>query len=169
VEVQMIVNRLAARLDHLVGRPRAIRIGSDAVYVEGADRAPRRCRGSWPARPGRAHAPLGWCAPAVVVDAGANVGLCTVELARHVGKEGRVYAVRAGTRTFWPSAERSARQQPRCGRSRQVAVAEPLRLDVAYVSPLDRGDHRTSLPRRGQTISRSVTSDDLLADEKRSI
>lgn len=166
-----LVNRIAARLDPLLGWPRAIRIGSDRVYVDSADRALRAL--SWKlGLYGRAERTLlsRLVRPGmVVVDVGANVGLYTLELARRVGAGGRVYALEPEARNFQLLSRTVSESRLGAVEARQVAVADRSGWMSLYVSPLDRGDHRIfpADDERKVTTVRAVTLDDLLAEEER--
>jgi len=171
VEVQVVVNRIVARLDPWLAWPRAIRIGADRVYVDSADRALRAL--SWKLGfYGRAERALlsRLVRPGmVVVDAGANVGLCTVELARRVGAHGRVYAIEPEARNFRLLTRTLSESRLGAVEARQVAVADCSGWMSLYVSPLDRGDHRIfpADDDRKVTTVRAVTLDEVLADEPR--
>jgi FkbM family methyltransferase len=105
----------------------------------------------------------------VAVDVGANVGCCTLALARQVGPGGRVFALEPDARSFelltravggvrWPQVD-----------ARPVAAADYSGWATLYVSALDQGDHRIVPPRdeRRRATVRAVTLDDLLAGEAR--
>jgi FkbM family methyltransferase len=166
-----LVNRIAARLDPLVGWPRAVRVGADRVYVGTADRA-LRALSWWIGLGDRAERALlaRLVRPGMVaVDIGANIGVYTIELARRVGPNGRVYAIEAEPRNSKLLMRTLAEAGLDSVEVRHVAAADRSGWMPLYVSTLDRGDHRIfpADEERAMTTVRAVTVDDLLADEKR--
>jgi FkbM family methyltransferase len=163
--------RLATVLEPFFEGERAIRVGGDDVYVEGADRALVAL--GWKigvlARRERALIARAAEAGTTVVDVGAHIGLTTLALARKVGPNGRVYALEPEASNFRLLSRTVTEAELAQIELRQVAAADHSGWMTLYLAAGDRGDHRI-LPaeeERALVTVRAVALDDLLAEEER--
>jgi len=157
------------RLNRALGGARAFRVGEGRVYAESVDQilAVLAWKANLLERRARALVEREVKPGMVAVDAGAGIGLFTLELARRVGPSGRVYAVEAEERNFRllsRAVEESGLPQVEL---RRVAASDSAGWMTLYLSEVNRGDHRIfqAAEERQAVTLRAVRLDDLLADE----
>jgi FkbM family methyltransferase len=150
---------------------RSVKIGPDRLYTHSVDRLLALWSWKWGLgeREERALIERVVQPGMIAVDVGANVGLHTLGLARHVGPEGRVHALEPEPDNFQLLAHAVKRAHATNVRLHQLAASDTKGTLTLYVSDANRGDHRTSPApeaRRSFTVS-ALPLDELLAHEPR--
>jgi FkbM family methyltransferase len=165
-------DRLLSLIEPWFEGERAVRVGSDRVFVEGAARSlvALGWKLGWLARRERAAIARLARPGTVSVDVGANVGLTTLALARRVGSAGRVFALEPEADNFRLLSRTLAEVGLAQVEARQLAAADHSGWMTLYVSERDRRDHRifpVEEDERALATVRAVCLDDLLAQEER--